>query len=60
MLSKTITLSKTIMLSKTILPSLHDYPVFNPNISPGMNSNAAATGKPAASTVVECAANLLM
>lgn len=45
------------MLSQPILPSLHDYPVFNPNISPGMNSNAAATGKPAASTVVECAAN---
>ena len=35
----------------------HDYPFFNPNISPGMNPNAAATGRPAASTEVDCAAS---
>jgi len=31
--------------------------VVNPSISPGMNPNAAATGKPEVSMVVECAAN---
>ncbi len=36
--------------------NLH-YPFLNPNIGPGMNPNAAATGKPAASTEVECTAN---
>jgi hypothetical protein len=34
-----------------------NYPLFNPNISPGIKPKAAATGKPAASIVVECAAN---
>ena len=33
-----------------------DHPFLNPNISPGINPKAA-TGKPAASIVVECAAN---
>jgi hypothetical protein len=33
-----------------------NHPFLSPNISPGMNPKAAATGKPAA-TVVECAAN---
>jgi hypothetical protein len=30
-----------------------DYPLFNPNISPGMNPNADATGKPEVSYEVE-------
>ncbi len=28
------------------------YPLFNPNIRPGMNPKTAATGKPVASTVL--------
>jgi hypothetical protein len=35
----------------------HNYPFLKPSIRPGMNPEAAATGRPAASTVVECAAN---
>lgn len=34
-----------------------EYPFLNPNISPGMNPNAAATGRPAASTIEEWTAN---
>ncbi len=33
------------------------YPLFNPNITHGMNPNAAAIAKPAASIVLECVAN---
>jgi hypothetical protein len=43
--------------SQPILPSLHDYPVFNPSIGPGRNQKDATTGRPAVSIVLECAAN---
>ena len=38
------------------MPSLIDYPLFNSNMRSGINLIAAATGKPAASIVLECAA----
>ena len=40
-----------------LLPSLHDYHLFNPRLSPSMNPNAATTGRSAASSVLEFAVN---